>query len=87
MQASIFLQEGYVFRHRRERRAESVIVYSPTMPMHIPPLLLLKQLAQQTAVVVLFALRAILVAIIWLAILPWATIWTWRMYFTVGDST
>lgn len=57
------------------------------MPMHLPPLLLLKQLAQQTAVVILFALRAVLIAIIWLGILPWATIWTWRMFFTVGDST
>lgn len=50
-------------------------------------LLLVRRFAQQTGYAVLFALRAVMVGLIWLAFLPWATIWTWRMYFTMGDST
>lgn len=57
------------------------------MPNSLPPLLLIRRLAQQAFFVSLFGLRAILVAIVWLALLPWITIWTWRVYFTMGEST
>ncbi|THH00644.1 hypothetical protein EW026_g1929 [Hermanssonia centrifuga] len=62
-------------------------VYSEDMPSRLPLLLLLRRFAQQAAVALVFLLRASIVGLIWLAFLPWATIWTWRMYFTMGDST
>ena len=55
------------------------------MPKRLPMLLVLRKLVQQFLSIVLFSVRAILVACIWLAILPWITLWTWRAYFAVGD--
>ncbi|CDO76301.1 hypothetical protein BN946_scf184917.g17 [Trametes cinnabarina] len=60
-------------------------VYSKDMPEKLPFFLVLRQFSQQLAFAVLFGLRAVLVASIWLAALPWATIWTWRMYFAMGN--
>ncbi|KAI9062714.1 hypothetical protein FKP32DRAFT_1667072 [Trametes sanguinea] len=60
-------------------------VYSKDMPEKLPFFLVLRQFSQQLVFAVLFGLRAVLVAIIWLAALPWATIWTWRMYFAMGN--
>lgn len=57
------------------------------MPPTLPPVLLIRRLAQQALFTLLFGLRAIAVAVIWLAVLPWATVWTWRMYFSMGEST
>lgn len=57
------------------------------MPLRLPPVLLVRRLAQQCLYALIFVLRAIVVGTIWLAVLPWATVWTWRMYFTMGDST
>ncbi|KAG6331572.1 hypothetical protein ID866_7515, partial [Astraeus odoratus] len=62
-------------------------VYASDMPATLPPLLLVRRLAQQTLFGVLFGLRAVMIAIVWLAVLPWITIWTWRLYFTMGEST
>ncbi|PBK83225.1 hypothetical protein ARMGADRAFT_1170598 [Armillaria gallica] len=31
--------------------------------------------------------RAVMVALAWLAVLPWATVWTWRICFTIGELT
>ncbi|KAJ3557499.1 hypothetical protein NM688_g1443 [Phlebia brevispora] len=62
-------------------------VYAPNMPSRLPLLLLGRRLAQQSGYALIFALRAVLVGLLWLAFLPWATIWTWRMYFTMGNST
>ncbi|EKM50520.1 uncharacterized protein PHACADRAFT_263859 [Phanerochaete carnosa HHB-10118-sp] len=62
-------------------------VYSLEMPSRLPVALLLRRLAQQSVTVLLFVARAVMVALIWLALLPWATIWTWRVYFALGDST
>ncbi|TFK17884.1 hypothetical protein FA15DRAFT_675738 [Coprinopsis marcescibilis] len=62
-------------------------VYAPDMPSRIPPFLLIRRLIQQLFFGIFFVLRAIIVAIIWLAVLPWVTIWTWRMYFAMGEST
>jgi hypothetical protein len=66
---------------------DSQPVYAPDMPARLPPVLLLRRLAQQSFFALLFGLRAVAVAIVWLAVLPWVTVWTWRMYFTMGDST
>ena len=57
------------------------------MPSSLPPLLLIRRLAQQAFFATLFGIRAVLIAIVWLALLPWITIWTWRVYFTMGEST
>ncbi|TFK39450.1 hypothetical protein BDQ12DRAFT_704973 [Crucibulum laeve] len=62
-------------------------VYAPDMPSSLPPVLLVRRLTQQTLLALLFGVRAIAVAIIWLAVLPWVTVWTWRMYFSMGEST
>jgi len=57
------------------------------MPSHLPVILLLRKLAQQVVFAVFFCIRAIIVSFVWLAILPWVTVWTWRVYFTMGNST
>jgi len=57
------------------------------MPARLPPVLLLRRLAQQLFFALLLGIRAIVVALVWLAVLPWITVWTWRMYFAMGDST
>ncbi|KAG1770200.1 hypothetical protein EDD22DRAFT_866585 [Suillus occidentalis] len=62
-------------------------LYAADMPTTLPPLLLFRRLAQQALFAILFGLRAIMVGTVWLAVLPWITIWTWRVYFTMGEST
>ncbi|TFK63266.1 hypothetical protein BDN72DRAFT_964036 [Pluteus cervinus] len=62
-------------------------VYASDMPKALPLTLLLKRIVHQIVFAILFGLRAIAVAIMWLAVLPWATIWTWRLYFSMGEST
>ncbi|KAF7317716.1 RING-CH-type domain-containing protein [Mycena kentingensis (nom. inval.)] len=62
-------------------------VYATDMPSSLPPVLLLRRVAQQTFFATLFAIRGVIVGGIWLAVLPWATVMTWRMYFAMGDST
>ncbi|KAJ7249539.1 hypothetical protein B0H12DRAFT_696107 [Mycena haematopus] len=62
-------------------------VYATDMPTRLPPVLLLRRVAQQSFFAMVFAVRAVAVAVIWLAILPWITVMTWRMYFSMGDTT
>ncbi|KII87240.1 hypothetical protein PLICRDRAFT_93037 [Plicaturopsis crispa FD-325 SS-3] len=62
-------------------------VYAADMPARLPTFLVLRHLAQQSFFAVIFCLRAVVVGCIWLAVLPWITVWTWRMYFTMGDLT
>lgn len=62
-------------------------VYAPNMPTTLPPFLVVRRLAQQMLLAILFGLRAIMITIVWLALLPWITIWTWRLYFTLGEFT
>ncbi|KAI9510016.1 hypothetical protein F5148DRAFT_977305 [Russula earlei] len=62
-------------------------VYADDMPLRLPVILLSRKVAQQVAFAILFCLRAIVVSFVWLAILPWVTVWTWRMYFAMGNST
>lgn len=64
-----------------------IIVYAADMPSTLPPVLLIRRLVQHALYTLLLGLRAIAVAVIWLAVLPWATVWTWRMYFSMGEST
>ncbi|GLB43378.1 putative RING finger membrane protein [Lyophyllum shimeji] len=62
-------------------------VYASDMPSSLPPVLLIRRLLQQMFYACLFGLRAVVVGTIWLGVLPWATVWTWRMYFSMGEST
>ncbi|KAI9440783.1 hypothetical protein H4582DRAFT_2110852 [Lactarius indigo] len=62
-------------------------VYADDMPGQLPVVLLLRKFAQQVAFAILFCIRAVIVSFVWLAVLPWVTVWTWRMYFAMGNST
>ncbi|KAN0128787.1 hypothetical protein V8E53_013374 [Lactarius tabidus] len=62
-------------------------VYANDMPKHLPTVLLLRKFAQQVAFAILLCIRAVIVSFVWLAVLPWITVWTWRMYFAMGNST
>ncbi|KAG0318326.1 hypothetical protein BGZ99_005746 [Dissophora globulifera] len=55
------------------------------MPETIPKWILVKKGIDTMGTGVKLILRAILVAMIWLVILPYFTIWIWRLYFWVGD--
>ncbi|KAF9087141.1 hypothetical protein BGX23_008327 [Mortierella sp. AD031] len=55
------------------------------MPDTIPYWILAKRVIDTLAKGIKLILRAILVASIWLVILPYFTIWIWRLYFWVGD--
>ncbi|KAH8995527.1 hypothetical protein EDB86DRAFT_1097648 [Lactarius hatsudake] len=61
-------------------------VYAGDIPGQLP-VVLLRKFAQQVAFVILFCIRAVIVSFVGLAVLPWATVWTWRMYFAMGNST
>ncbi|KAI1303397.1 hypothetical protein EDD11_005360 [Mortierella claussenii] len=60
-------------------------VYSPDMPEIIPKKILVKKGVDTVVTGIKFILRAILVVSIWLIVLPYFTIWIWRLYFWVGD--
>ncbi|KAI7906868.1 uncharacterized protein BX663DRAFT_547977 [Cokeromyces recurvatus] len=60
-------------------------VYSQDMPEVLPARLFLKQLQKKTLFVISKTLRAILVSSIWLVLLPYFTIWIWRLYFFLGS--
>ncbi|KAF9543697.1 hypothetical protein EC957_000552 [Mortierella hygrophila] len=62
------------------------IVYSPEMPASIPPTILIRRMFDKVSHGIQFVLRGILVAFIWLVILPYFTIWIWRLYFWIGET-
>ncbi|KAF9188929.1 hypothetical protein BGZ50_001079 [Haplosporangium sp. Z 11] len=55
------------------------------MPDVIPKWIMIKRAIDTLATGIKVVLRAILVISIWLVILPYLTIWMWRLYFWVGD--
>ncbi|KAH8110989.1 hypothetical protein DFH11DRAFT_1616415 [Phellopilus nigrolimitatus] len=61
-------------------------VYSPNMPKQIPFILFLRKFAQQIFWGFVMGLRGLMVATIWLAFLPYVTVWTWRFYFIMGEN-
>ena len=63
------------------------LVYAPDMPSTLPPFLLIRRFAQHIFLAILFVLRGMVVATIWLGVLPLVVVWTWRMYFSMGEST
>ena len=61
-------------------------VYDPNMPKEIPFFLFLRKFAEQVFWGCLMVLRAFVVATMWLAFLPYVTVWTWRVYFIMGEN-
>ncbi|GAA5809564.1 hypothetical protein MFLAVUS_002974 [Mucor flavus] len=62
------------------------LVYRSDMPEVIPPALMFQQFNKKLRSGLLFALRATFVGLIWLIILPYITVWIWRLYFFLGDN-
>ena len=60
-------------------------VYAPDMPIRMPVAIIVRKFAEQVVGVLLFMLRATLVAFVWLTLLPYGTVLTWRLYFRMGD--
>lgn len=56
------------------------------MPEEIPPALMLQKFNKTLRSCILFVLRATFVGLIWLIILPYITVWIWRLYFFLGDN-
>jgi alpha-N-acetylglucosamine transferase len=54
------------------------------MPEVLPPKLIFQQFRKKVAFILLTISRAILVSCIWLIILPYFTVWIWRLYFYLG---
>ncbi|KAF9214791.1 hypothetical protein BGZ59_002964 [Podila verticillata] len=61
-------------------------VYSPEMPDVIPKTVLIKRAVDKLAKGIRFILRGFLVATIWLVLVPYFTVWVWRMYFWIGEK-
>ncbi|CAE6440306.1 unnamed protein product [Rhizoctonia solani] len=61
-------------------------VYKADMPNRLPAELFLRKLSLQMAKVVITSLRLVMISVIWLAILPYLTLWVWRFYFWTGEA-
>ncbi|KAG1178370.1 hypothetical protein G6F70_005835 [Rhizopus microsporus] len=80
-------------KHSRKERCELcehpftfTPVYRQDMPEVLPAVLYLRQLRKKVGFVISNALRATLVFNVWLTILPYFTVWIWRLYFYMGHS-
>lgn len=62
------------------------IVYSADMPETLPAMLFVRQLRKRIVSGICIAARATLVSIVWLVILPYFTVWTWRFYFWSAEN-
>ncbi|KIJ55634.1 hypothetical protein M422DRAFT_199944 [Sphaerobolus stellatus SS14] len=60
-------------------------VYAPDMPDKVPVTIIIRKFAEQVISVILFVMRAVLVAFVWLTFLPYGTLLTWRLYFRFGN--
>ncbi|KAF9300320.1 hypothetical protein BGZ74_008027 [Mortierella antarctica] len=56
------------------------------MPAVIPKSVLIRRAVDKLAKGIRFILRGILVATIWLVLVPYFTVWVWRMYFWIGEK-
>ncbi|PKK66367.1 hypothetical protein RhiirC2_784876 [Rhizophagus irregularis] len=61
-------------------------IYDPSMPDTIPIVLFLRRGIRRLYGLVQIWFRALLVGIVWLIALPWATVWIWRFYYWSGES-
>jgi E3 ubiquitin-protein ligase MARCH6 len=62
------------------------LAYDPNMPESLPPLMVVRHFIRQLFLALLSLARIVCVTSVWLALMPWFTMWTWNMYFTMGDS-
>lgn len=56
------------------------------MPDVIPKSVLIRRAVDKLAKGIRFILRGLLVATIWLVLVPYFTVWVWRMYFWIGEK-
>ncbi|KAG9018782.1 hypothetical protein FRB90_009786 [Tulasnella sp. 427] len=56
------------------------------MPNIIPPHVFLKRLVTQLAGTLVMGARAWLVVCVWVVLVPWITVWVWRIYFWIGNQ-
>jgi hypothetical protein len=56
------------------------------MPANIPTSILLYKALDKLASGIRMFLRGLLVSTIWLILLPYFTVWIWRLYFWIGES-
>lgn len=61
------------------------LVYAPDMPDRVPITILVRKFAEQIIFVILFMLRTVLVAFVWLTLLPYGTLLIWRVFFFFGN--
>ncbi|KAJ1924579.1 hypothetical protein IWQ60_005112, partial [Tieghemiomyces parasiticus] len=61
-------------------------VYDPAMPQHIPLLVVGKRVIIHAGTAVLTAIRLVLVAFVWLILLPYMTVWILRFFFWSGQA-
>lgn len=57
------------------------------MPSTLPARFFIQHVKQMAYTAIRWILRACLVSFIWLGIVPYITIWTWRVYFCIADVT
>ncbi|KAI9255106.1 hypothetical protein BDA99DRAFT_540018 [Phascolomyces articulosus] len=62
------------------------IVYRSDMPDTLPTTLFIKQLYKKLVFLFCTAIRAIIVSSVWLILLPYLTVWTWRFYLWSGEN-
>ncbi|CAO3592354.1 unnamed protein product [Absidia cylindrospora] len=61
-------------------------IYRQDMPTNIPAHILIKQCFFRCGTIMKTGFRAIVVAIVWLVLLPYMTLWSWRFYFWSSES-
>ncbi|ORZ20236.1 hypothetical protein BCR42DRAFT_204204 [Absidia repens] len=61
-------------------------IYRQDMPAKIPAYILIKQCFYRCGTIMETGFRAIVVAIVWLVLLPYMTLWSWRFYFWSSES-
>ncbi|ORX52669.1 hypothetical protein DM01DRAFT_1306354 [Hesseltinella vesiculosa] len=61
-------------------------IYQPDMPDRLPVEVVFRQIGRRLASSIKLVLRGLVVAIVWLVILPYSTLWTWRFYFWSGET-
>ncbi|KAI8150028.1 hypothetical protein BJV82DRAFT_7339 [Fennellomyces sp. T-0311] len=61
-------------------------VYRPDMPESLPLTLFITQLHQKIMFLARATVRCIIVSLVWLVILPYLTVWTWRFYLWSGEN-
>lgn len=62
-------------------------VYAKDVPNKLPLTVIVKRIVISACWAHVTALRALLVAFCWIGLLPWCTVWMWRLYFWSGANS